>query len=178
VTVRFALALRIFESDAVRFVHAFLPSPLLFLSIPLFPNFHLYFLEHFLFYTFFLFLPFVLFHFLPLQISFFSLSFRSVFTCFSRSLKLTARPQAVTRLRLYAVTVCAETTSRLFGSLKFPVHLIFQRCVDQLMHCCHTCVEANRHALRSEQGDRSPCRRISRLENCMVIPVTSLLDVT
>jgi len=60
---RRALALRIFESDTVRFV--FLPAPLLFLSFLSFPHFHPYFLQYFLFYPFFLFLPFVLFHFLP-----------------------------------------------------------------------------------------------------------------
>ena len=106
-----------------------------------------------------------------------SVSFRSVFTCLSRSLKLTAHPQAVSRLRLYAVTVCVETTSRLLSSFKFPIYLILQQSVDVLMYC-YTWVEANPHALRSQQEDRSPYRPVSCLENCMVIPVTSLLDVT
>ena len=100
---------------------------------------------------------------------FFSFSFRSVFTSFSRSLKLTAHPQAVSRLRLsgdmpllplYAVRVFVETTSCLFSSSKFPIYPIFQHEVSDLRHC-YTCADAKRHVLRSEQGDRSPYRPIS-----------------
>jgi hypothetical protein len=72
--------------------------------------------------------------------------------------------EVVPLLPLCAFTACAQITSRLFSSYKFSVYLTLQHSVYDLRYC-YTCVDANRHAPRSEQADRSSYRPVSYLEN-------------